>query len=181
MSSRVLELRERRQKLWEEMTELQDAAERQNRDMTGEENDSWERRNDELEQLTREIENRAKSERIAAQLAQPQAEPDLPAAAQRTADRPKVTYESAFKAYLRAGREKLDQAQIRILNDNMPEELRALSTTTTAGGYLIPQAFLNDLVRVMKAFGAVQRVARVVTTESGASMPLPSVDDTANV
>jgi len=181
MSSRVLELRERRQKIWDEMKELLDAAERQNRDMSGEENDSWERRNTELEELTREIENRDKAEKLEERLSQPQGEPPVNGNGQRSTPRPNVTYESAFRAYMRGGQRNLDNAQIRILNDQVPEELRALSTTGTAGGYMIPQAFLNDMVRVMKAFGAVRRVARVITTESGASMPFPVTDDTANV
>lgn len=180
MSSRVLELRERRQKLWDDMKELLDSAERNNRDMSSEENESWEKRNAELEEITREIENREKAEKLEERLAAPQPEPQVNG--HRAAPpRPTVTYESAFKAYLRGGQRNLDNAQIRILNDNVPEEIRALSTTGTAGGYMIPQAFLNDMVRVMKAFGAVQRVARTITTESGASMPFPSVNDTANV
>lgn len=180
MSSRVLELRERRQKLWDEMKELLDSAERQSRDMSGEENESYEKRESELDQLTREIENREKAGKLEDRLAEPQPEPVLNGEARKQA-RPTVTYESAFKAYVRGGNRNLDNAQIRILNDNVPEELRALSTTGTAGGYMIPQAFLNDMVRVMKAFGAVRRVARVITTESGASMPFPVTDDTANV
>lgn len=180
MSSRVLELRERRQKLWDEMKELLDAAERNNRDMTGEENESYEKREGELDQLTREIENREKAEKLEVRLNEPQPEPHVNGD-KRQAPRPNVTYESAFKAYVRGGQRNLDNAQIRILNDNVPEEIRALSTTGTAGGYMIPQAFLNDMVRVMKAFGAVRRVARVISTESGAAMPFPVVNDTANV
>lgn len=178
--SRLAELRERRKGLWDEMRDLLDNAEAQGRDMSGEESESWERRNSELEDLTREIENREKAEKIEARLAAPQPEPQM-ATETRAVRPPTTTYETAFRAYLRGGQRNLNDAQIRVLNDNVPDELRALSTSGTAGGYMIPQAFLNDLVRVMKAFGAVRRVARVITTGSGASMPFPVVDDTANV
>lgn len=181
MTSRLAELRDRRRTLWEEMKDILDSAERSGRDMSGEENESYEKRNAELDTLTREIENRERAEQLEARLAAPQPEPPVGPAAETRTTRPAVTYQSAFKAYLRGGHRNLDNAQVRILNDNVPEELRALSTSGTAGGYMVPTEFLRDMVRVMKAFGAVRRVARVITTESGASMPFPSVDDTANV
>ncbi len=181
MSTRLQELRERRKVVWDEAKEILDGAERNGRDLSGEENEAWEKRNGEIENLTREIDNREKAEALEERLNQPQEEPSVNGNEKRATIRPVVTYESAFKAYLRGGNRNLDSAQIRILNDNLPEEIRALSTTGTAGGYMIPTEFLRDMVRVMKAFGAVRRVARVVTTESGASMPFPVVNDTANV
>lgn len=181
MTARLQELRDRRKSVWEEMKDILDTAERAGRDMAGEENEAYEKRQTDLDNLTREIENREKAAAVEEKLTQPQGEPPINGQQRSAPPRPGVTYESAFKAYVRGGNRNLDNAQIRILNDNVPEELRALSTTGTAGGYMIPQAFLNDMVRVMKAFGAVRRVARVITTESGASMPFPVTDDTANV
>lgn len=181
MSTRLQELRERRKAVWEEAKEILDAAERAGRDLSGEENESYEKRNDEVENLTREISNRENAETLERQLNQPQEEPPVNGQRTTTKVRPLVTYESAFNAYVRGGMRNLDNTQVRILNDNVPEEIRALSTTGAAGGFMVPTEFLRDMVRVMKAFGAVQRVAREITTESGASMTYPSVNDTANV
>lgn len=180
MSSRLQELRERRKALWDDAKEILDSADRAGRELSGEENETYEKYTAEVDQLSREIDNREKAEKLEERFAQPQLEPDLHGGT-RVGPRPSVTYETAFRSYVRGGHRALDNAQIRILNDNVPEEIRALSTTGTAGGYMVPQEFLRDMVRAMKAFGAVRRVARVITTESGASMPFPRVDDTANV
>jgi HK97 family phage major capsid protein len=190
MSGRLQELRDRRRSVWEEAKEILDAAERNEREMSGEESEGYERRTAEVEALTREIDNREKAEELEQRFAAPQPEPRLNGG--RPAETSPTSYDMAFKRYLKYGMRALDNSQARVLNDRMVNlagvpgfeitiEGRALSTTGTAGGYMIPADFYNDMVRVMKAFGAVRRVARVITTDSGASMPYPVVDDTANV
>jgi HK97 family phage major capsid protein len=189
MSGRLQELRDRRRSVWEEAKEILDAAERNDREMSGEEAEGYERRTAEVEAITREIDNREKAEELEARFATPQREPNLNG--HTRAVETVTSYDVAFKRYLKYGMRSLDNAQQRVLNDRMVSlagpgfeitvEGRAISTTGTAGGYMIPQDFYNDMVRVMKAFGAVRRVARVITTDSGASMPYPVVDDTANV
>jgi HK97 family phage major capsid protein len=185
MSGRLAELRERRVRLWDEMKEILDTGERNNRDLTGEENESYEKRELELSELTREIENREKADVIASRLAEPQPEPKVNGT--RSKSEPQLaSYELAFNAYLRGGRDALDATQMRVLQKGYVTpgsdgEARALSTTGTAGGYTIPAGFQRDLVKTMKAYGAVMRVARVISTDSGASLPYPAVNDTGNV
>ena len=71
--------------------------------------------------------------------------------------------------------------QLRELLTSNPEEARALSVTTTGGGYLIDSQFQADLDKVMIAFGGVRRAARVITTSTGAVLEWPTVDDASNV
>lgn len=52
--------------------------------------------------------------------------------------------------------------------------------TGSAGGFLVPAGYRSELVQRLRAFDAVRRVAQVVTTEDGRSMPWATVDDTAN-
>lgn len=180
MSVRLQELRERRKSLWEEMKEILDEGERNNHTP---DNEGYERREQELSELTREIENRENAEKLAEKLAQPQSEPDVRGAGQKP-KQPAASYEVAFRSYIKGGMRALDNTQIQVLNKGWvggDSEDRALSTTGTAGGYMIPQGFLNDMVRTMKEYGAVRRVARVITTDSGAAMPFPLVNDTGNV
>jgi HK97 family phage major capsid protein len=65
------------------------------------------------------------------------------------------------------------------VNPNQTEEQRAQSTSGTSGGYMIPQGFLAELERKRLAFNPLRGVARVIRTDSGNSMPMPTVDDTA--
>lgn len=91
--------------------------------------------------------------------------------------------QSAFSAWLRGGMEALSPEQRASLAMKRTEsgmEVRAPQTvTTTAGGYLIKQDFSNQLEESMKMFGGVEAAADVITTETGATLPWPTVDDTA--
>lgn len=55
----------------------------------------------------------------------------------------------------------------------------AQSTSNTAGGYTIAPEWSGELLIAMKAYGGMRQVARVISTESGASLPFPTLDDTA--
>jgi HK97 family phage major capsid protein len=58
-------------------------------------------------------------------------------------------------------------------------ETRAQSLTTTAGGFTVPDEMMRALEESLLAFGGMRQVATVISTESGASLPIPMVDDTA--
>tara|TARA_R110000765_G_scaffold3631_2_gene11342 strand:+ start:1480 stop:2853 length:1374 start_codon:yes stop_codon:yes gene_type:complete len=54
------------------------------------------------------------------------------------------------------------------------------SLVDAEGGYTVPEGFVNQLERSMLAYGGVRRVARVISTATGNSLPWPTSDDTAN-
>lgn len=93
-----------------------------------------------------------------------------------------------FRAYLRHGVEGLSVEERKILRnrrttDFMTEaEKRAQSTSTTAGGYLVPQGFSNELVVSMKAYGPMldPGITRELVTATGNQIPWPTLNDTAN-
>lgn len=61
------------------------------------------------------------------------------------------------------------------------EEVRALSVgTTTAGGNSVPNEVMRAYYEVQKWYGRVREEALVVQTESGATLPWPTVTDTSN-
>jgi len=60
-------------------------------------------------------------------------------------------------------------------------ESRAQSVgTTTEGGYLVPEGFMNNLERALLQFGGPRQVARIMRTDMGNDIPWPTVDDTGN-
>jgi HK97 family phage major capsid protein len=62
------------------------------------------------------------------------------------------------------------------------KELRAQGVATgAAGGYLVPPAFRAKMVEAQRFFSSMRDVAEVITTETGATLPWPTADDTANV
>lgn len=90
-------------------------------------------------------------------------------------------HNQAFDAYLRYGVEGMDVEQRKILRSTYQrDESRAAQTvTTTAGGYLIPQGFSGQLEASMLAYGGMETVGDVFTTETGNTLPWPTVNDTA--
>lgn len=89
--------------------------------------------------------------------------------------------DEAFSLYLRHGIEGLNAEQRNLMQSRFQrDENRAAQTvSTTGGGYLIPAGFSGQLEESMKAFGGVETVADVFSTDSGNPLPWPTVDDTA--
>ena len=85
------------------------------------------------------------------------------------AHKPDDTLDRAFESYLRTGQPNADLA-----------ELRAQSTSDSAGGYMISPGFRQKLVEVRKAFGGLAPEVETITTETGATLEYPTNDDTAN-
>lgn len=62
------------------------------------------------------------------------------------------------------------------------KEARDIGVATgSAGGFMVPQGFLQKLTEVMKYFGPMRQLANIIQTTSGNDMPWPNNDDTANV
>ncbi len=76
------------------------------------------------------------------------------------------------------GRERIES---RVYETIGAEQYRALSVgTTTAGGNAVPDELMRAYMEMQKAFGPVRQVAEVIETETGATLPWPTVDDTSN-
>lgn len=99
-----------------------------------------------------------------------------------------ITYRSAFYSYLRAqGNEALLDGEIRSIlrtgyQELSPEQRAQVTGTNTAGGYTVPTELQAMLIKTMKMWGPMYDpgVTFELSTSSGASMPFPTVDDTAN-
>jgi HK97 family phage major capsid protein len=57
-------------------------------------------------------------------------------------------------------------------------EKRALTVTTTAGGYLIPNEMIRALEQAQLFFGGMRSVATIIRTDTGATLPFPTVNET---
>jgi HK97 family phage major capsid protein len=183
VDNRLGSLREERAKVWNEAEAiLTDAADRE---MTPEENAAFEARKAEVQRLGREIDNREDAEKVRAALSQPQSEPKLTVAPPATEERGKSSYEKSFAKFIRGGTRNLDNRELAALQAghvDLSGEARALGTATGgAGGYTIPTEFQRRIVETMKTFGGMRQVANVISTDTGAALPWPSNNDTANL
>ncbi len=135
-----------------------------------------------------EAEERALSKQIARQqrldeIAKEEAEKHLEEMDQRD-NKPsgalETEYRDAFKQWFCFGNNSLNEEQRQILaRGKMNAEARAQSTSTTAGGYLIAPEYMAELDIAMKDYAAVLQACRIVSTNTGANMPWPTLDATA--
>lgn len=82
----------------------------------------------------------------------------------------------------------LDQKEIclpiakdyRAIQNKFAQEKRAMSLTTTEGGYTVAEDFSGALERSLLAFGGMRQVSTVRRTSTGADLPWPTMNDTSN-
>jgi len=60
-------------------------------------------------------------------------------------------------------------------------EQRAQTITTTGGGYTIPDELMQSLEKAMLWFGGMRQVSRIIRTDTGADLPIPTANDTGQV
>jgi len=101
-------------------------------------------------------------------------QPEVPTIGRGTgADEVNDELERAFEAYLRTGQPNADISGLRVTNAQGVG-------TDAAGGYMVPPGFRQKLVEVRKAYGGVAALVDEFTTDTGATLEYPTVDDTAN-
>ncbi len=81
---------------------------------------------------------------------------------------------NAFETYVTRGKDALTPHQEKLISN------RALGSSPTAGGVTVPNSFLNLLEAALKQSSFLD-VATVIETETGAALPHPSMNDSANI
>lgn len=177
--SRTQNLREQRANIWSQMTEIIDRADTEKRSLTVDEEQTYATAEAELDKLTADIERAERHEAREASMAQVDRSGVV---GPTNGGEPEVTYDRVFANYLRRGLTNLEPAERNVLATGYSDISNALSVgTSSAGGYLVPQGYRDELIRQMKDYGAVQEVAQVIETDSGNSLPFPTMNDTTNV
>lgn len=76
-----------------------------------------------------------------------------------------------------------DRAHYASRFGNVAPEFRAAGNISddTAGGYTVAPLFETDMLIAMKLQGGMREASRGITTSTGASLPWPTLDDTAQV
>lgn len=187
----TLQLRERRANVWEQMKEIIDSAEAAGRPLTAEERSKYEAAEKDFDAtdaavaLAERHEKRAEAVERVDRTAVPGPGPAADGGAEDKDE--SAIYAEAFQIFVQNGMTELDKEQRAALRTGFvktdTKDLRAAAGigTGSAGGYLVPQGFRQQIVEKMKAYGAVQQVAQVIDTATGATLPWPTNDDTGNV
>jgi HK97 family phage major capsid protein len=178
----ILALKEKRAHLHKEMIDKFAVAEGENRDFTAEETQEYEGMKEEFRSLTKrwqEAEELFNTEKEVARSLETPIEfrvadgDDVPQTlgeyraktrAPRAEDSPE--YRSAYWHYLTAGN----------LNELDIEEHRVLSKATAGAGLnLVPTAFYNQIINILRFTGPINQLASLLTTDSGEALQIPAI------
>jgi len=177
------------------MSELMERAQQEQRELSLEEAQEFDRLETELKSVGKELhkahqdgERNWRWEQLQ-EVAERKASLSTASEVLKERIRPTATdeYRKAFIHWMKHGREGLDGDLRHVLRFGygqeagpLVDEQRVQTITTSGGGYLIPDGFRAELMRAMKAYGGVRANARVLETDSGNSLDIPTVDDTSN-
>jgi HK97 family phage major capsid protein len=184
MNARLRTLLDQRAAAWSQVQDIQARRERDGYESTQEDGETYTRSLDDVERLSQEIEAEERAERLRGVM-------DAPAPGQGDTN-PRgdqegrdagAEYQAAFAGFLRHGMAGLNHDQQALMQRalvNDPQIRAGATAPGSAGGYTVPQGFLNRMVETMKAYGGIFGLAEVMTTDSGNPLSWPSNDDTAN-
>lgn len=160
----VKELVEKRLKLIADARSLLEAAEKENRSLTSEEQARYDAMMADEAELRQRIERWAELEK--------RSQTELPVWSKQTTTRDVETtdYNKAFYRYVRHGLSGLDAMEVRALSVG----------TGSAGGYLVPRSLADKIVEKLVERNFVRRFATVIQTESPHDIPIEASLPTAS-
>lgn len=177
-------LLDQRASAWDKAQEFQNRAASET-EMSAEDRSAWDAALADVERLSADIEREERHTRLASvdysQIVTATQEADNE---RHGGEDQAEAYANAWRSWMRDGSTELTSEERSALRTGFVDrkELRAQGVATgAAGGYLVPAPFRAKMVEAMKFFGAMRDVAEVITTETGATLPWPTNDDTANV
>ena len=175
----IQDLRDERANVWSQMTEIIDRN-----DWSGDNRQTYDNLEARFDELDGDISRAERFEAHRVDNARVDRRGVVPVEDDPEANDPAdERYLNAFQTYVQRGMAELDRDDRAALQAGMSKDIRNAAGvgTGSAGGYLVPQGFRQQIVERMKAYGAVQQVAQVLQTKTGAALPWPTNDDTGNV
>ena len=164
---KLKELKERRQELIHQQRDLFERAKKEERTLTTDENDQFEKMEADAADLRRNIEN---AEKMVASLGEQSDNQARKSDEQKPLERADV-----FRKYLSRGVTSLTNEERAILQRGTDPQ----SSTDAEGGYTIPQGFSNELYVEMAQWGGMLQAGRIFNTATGNPIDWPTIDDTA--
>ncbi len=176
------ELRDKRAAAWAKAQEF-NQRNADGEEMSAEDEASWARALDEVDELGDQIRNRERTETLDKRFEEIDGETREGGAGddgQRHEGDPDDSYREAFDAYIRFGLGELNPEQRQQLADAAVDVRAQGIATGGAGGYTVPQGFWAKVTETMLHFGGVMGNVEVLNTDAGNDIPWPTNDDTAN-
>lgn len=170
-------LREKRANLHKEMTAVTTKADTENRALSSEELVTFDRIDAEINNLRSQIDKiEAHEERESASAGRKAGGQDEGGDAESRDNEAVVEARNeAFETFLRGGNDALNAEQRQVM-----AEMRAQSVASNAGGgYTVAPEFYRQLTEAEKLFGGMSEVSTTITTDTGATLPMPTANETS--
>ncbi len=157
---------QKRAKVWETAKNFVDTHENENGVLSAEDNATYSRMEQEIEDLTAAIDRQQRAEAREAQLNRPVNDPIIarPAKVDEKTGRASNAYREDFGAHLR-GR--------RLVHNVLSEGVQA------DGGYLVPEEFERQIVTGLDEANVVRSLAKVITTNAERKIPVAATHSAA--
>lgn len=181
---KILELREKREKVWEEQKTITDLAHKEERDLSAEETVKWDKADEDFQSLTDEIDAAEKDEQrklerdakmeerkelMKKSVTEPiKPEPNAnPEKTQTPEEKRQTDYNDVFKRFLTVGPSACEGTEFRALQ----------ADDDVAGGYLVaPEKFVADLIKDLEDSVFVMNRAKVIRLPKAASVGFPELN-----
>jgi len=157
------ELRRKRAALIGDMRAMLDSAEAEKRDLTGEEDESYRRMQEDVRKLGRDIDRLEDLRKLESDLEGSLNEPHTPdLGEEQPVERVRATeeYRKAFWAALQSR------------NPNPPEARDLFTSDDTKGGYLVPETYETELIKALEDVNIMRTLATVRQTGTLAKIPV---------
>lgn len=185
-TTKVQELRNQRANIWEQMQEVMDEADKNG--WSAEREQKYDALQTDLDKKGDEITRVEAHEKLAEGFNHVDrsnvvpADSSLPDADEQFGR----GYSNAFNQYLRNGIGALDHEEQKVLRNGWQDATKDAPRAAggvgsgAAGGYTVPPAFRQKIIERIQFIASMRQLAEVITTDTGANLPWPTVDDTAN-
>jgi len=152
--------------IYADMKDLQQRLKSEDRAMTADEQERFEKANDSLERVEKQIQDMKRLEAISAIDDEPETE--------TRNEEPK--YLDVFLKHFR--KQNLSNEERTVLNRGT-NTITTTTSGTTYGGYNVPIELMNEIDIALLAYGGMMEVSRIVTTAGGGTLNWPTLDDTS--
>ena len=160
------ELKTEKGRLFNQLNDVYNVAKQESRNLSSDELQKADKLIEAMNETDRQIRN---LEAFAARKAEFE---NTPAVAETKTS--KQSRSDVFNKYLRYGMQELNREERYLLRGTNPQ-----TTADSAGGYTIPEGWTGELDWAKQFVGEVENVARVFSTATGNTLPIPKVNDTA--
>ena len=164
----IIEMREKRAKLWNTMEGFLDTHRNDKGVLSAEDDATYASMEQDLNDLSNEIRRMERKDAIEAELSKPVNQPIKSAPEKRESEkqgRASNAYKEDFGRHLRG------KAPIHnVLSESSDQD----------GGYLVPEEFENDIVTGLDAANVIRSIAKVITTQNDRKIPVAVGHSVAN-